>query len=523
MMFNFTKKKTIFGAIGVVVSIVMAAVCGAFDKGGAIENLNGSELVIRLFCASGAALALGFAMLILFDWKMFAICFVGLEIMISLQFVTAIQISAGVAFVSLLMVGGGIFGFTLQYRSCKYNINGATTFRQQQKEQKQVENAQKMLADDDAFKSSIRYLEKSIVLCSQMGALFQVIKTEQEYYFHYIGTMLIKPDWSKCITDFDNIEQHRHKKDYKIGIADIDSISAVLRALFQMQSFGTLKIKLRNKKAKSYGFINRVDPEELTAFFGQNIVVRDKVKEAAPQEEEEITDSRKAVLNKINLARYIFSVLSIVFFAAYIFYNTENTDAAFTVLAILISLAPIVTYLVLQEYISIRDVSRLAQPDKNKINFLFIAMLFPILFALKCLSTGFYIVDYEYLKLSLYSLIPFAVLSVIFFVVCKEYKKFKSCIMAFIVAAGTFCPSFIYKVNSAFDFHQPQEVTCQVIEMPTNTAKNGEVTYYVVIEYDGKTIKTEVDEETYDQMTVGGEATVLRYHGAFGIEREYLE
>ncbi|MDE7395793.1 MAG: hypothetical protein K2M95_06720, partial [Clostridiales bacterium] len=517
------------GVIGVVLSVALTAVLGVLDKRGPIVDLTRSELAIRICSCISLALALGFVMLIPFNWTAFATV-VGLFcVYILVLFVTddAVNVSVGLAVILVLIIGGGIFGFTVQYRNFKYSLNGATTPRQRQKEQKQADYVQKILEEDEALKRSMQYPEKSIVLSAQAGALFQVIRIEQAYYFHYVGSIFTKADWTKCITDFENIEQYRHKKDYIIDIADIESMQAVLRTFANpyIPSFGTVKIKLRGKKKKTYVLINRMEEEELTTFFGQDIVVCNKRKEMPVRDEaeEDVPQSRRAVLNKINLARYVFSVVSFVFFTVYTFFNSEKTDPVFTALATVICLTPIVTYLVLQKYITIRDIGRFTQPDKDKINFLFTVIVFPLLFAIKCLLPGYSLVSYEYLKLVLYSLIPLAVLTVIFLVACKEYKKFKSCILMLLFAAVAFCPSFIYKANQAFDFRTPQEIVGEVTEMPTHTNDSGEVTYYLVIAYDGKTAKTEVDEKTYNQMTVGGEVTLLRYHGAFGIKTLYLK
>lgn len=521
-MFNFTKKKTIIGIAGLILSIMMAVVLGGFDGEGGIEQLTAEQTVIRFFCVSGIALALGFLMLILFDWKMFLVGFGSVEVMIAVQFITAVNVSTGFIIFPLLIAGVLLFFFTAEYRNCKYRINGATSARQQRNEQRQIEELEKLTAEDEELKRSIGYPEKSIILTSQMGSVFQVINRECEYYFHYVGTILARINWSNLITDFDYTERYANKKDFVLNKQEITDLKAALREIPQFMDFGTLKIKLNGKKAKSFGFINAMTEEELKTFFGDNLSVNkkgrtEKIDDAEPD------DKGRQILNRLNLTRYIFSVIASVFFVVYTFFNSEKTDFAFTVLAGLICLAPFVFYLVFQDYLSIRDVGKYSKIESGKLEFVFNIILFPMIFALKCLLTSQSVANYQLWKLALYSLIPLAVLSVVFFLFCKEYKKFKSCILVFLMAMLAFCPSFIYKANFAIDLKQPEEIACKVVEMPTHTDNNGNVTYYFVFEYGDKTIKTEVDEFTYAGMVVGGEVTVQRYNGAFGINTVYLK
>lgn len=500
----------------------MAAVCGGFDGAGGINQLTAGEKIVRIFCVSGMALALGFFMLILFDWKMFLMSFGAMEIMASMQFIAAVNISVTMIFISVLIFGGCAFWFTAEFRNTKYKINGAVGVRQQRKEQEIMQEIEKSLAEDEELKRSIKYVEKSVIISSQMGSLFQVIKSEQEYYFHYVGSILIKLDQSKLITDFDNIEQYGHKKDYKISRADISGLKITLRNFAQFMDFGTLKIKTNDNKTKKYGLINGMEEEEIKAFFGDEIEIINKVK---PEEvdEEAIDDSRKKVLNKINLARYIFSVISAITLDVYTFYNSQKTDPIFTGFAVVICLAPVITYFILQNYLTIRDVGRFSKSENGKINVAATLIVFPVFFALKCILTSFSIAHYQLHKMLLFSLIPLSVAMIVFFVFCKEYKKFKSCIMVFAVAMIAFCPSFIYKVNYAFDFKQPEVVACKVIDLSTHTDNSGNITYKIVFEYEGREIEKEVDESDYNELTEGGEVNALRYRGLFGIQTVYLE
>ena len=520
-MFHFTKKKTIIGVIGLILSIVLAAVCGGFDKSGSIDQLTAGETAIRFFCVSGIALALSFLVIILFDWKMFFFAFGAMEIMLSIQFITAANVSVGRILISLLVLGLAIFYFTAEYRRSKYDINGAVGVRQQQKEQKLIKDFEQLIAQDSELKRSIQYPEKSIVLASQMGSIFQVIKSDGEYHFHCIGHMFTKIDQSKYITDFESIDNYSDKGDYSVNRADISSVTATLRNVPNMMDFGTVKVSV-NGKTKRYGLINVMSAEELKTFFGEDIAITDK-NVPAESNETDMDDNRKKVLNKINLARYVFSIISAAIFSAYTFLNSEKTDAVFTAFAIVICLTPVICYFVLKDFVTIRDVNVFTKQDKSKINILFTVMLFPIVFALKCLLLAFSVEHYQLGKLLLYSLIPFAILLVAFLLFSKEYKKFKSCILVFALVMAFFSPSVVCKVNSAFDFRQPDVVACKVVDTSTHTDNSGKVTYYLVFEYGDRTIKTEVEENVYDQTEVGGEVNVLRYHGALGIQSVYLQ
>ena len=203
-------------------------------------------------------------------------------------------------------------------------------------------------------------------------------------------------------------------------------------------------------------------------------------------------------------------------------FNSAKTDPYFTVSAIVVCLAPIVCYFVLQDYVTIKDVKRYEAANVNvKINIILTVILFPILFALKCLFTGYSVADCQLGKMALLSLIPFAVLAVVFFLVCREYKKFKSCIFTFAIAALAFCPSFIYKVNSAFDFSPAETVVCEVLDMYTSGSGEN-AAYRLVVRYQNKELKVEVSEAAYNAASVGNTLSLVRRKGALGIQTVYL-
>ena len=65
------------------------------------------------------------------------------------------------------------------------------------------------------------------------------------------------------------------------------------------------------------------------------------------------------------------------------------------------------------------------------------------------------------------------------------------------------CPTSIISLNSALDFSEPSEVICEVVNKPTSINKNNNTTYQVTIKYDDKTIVLNINQEKYNEISIG--------------------
>ncbi len=97
-----------------------------------------------------------------------------------------------------------------QYKSNNFAINGnkALSNKEIKEQEKFYNEINALIKQDDEFKNSIGYLKNSIILGTQyVGTMYQVIKINDGFLFHYIGNILKGIDQSKVIKDFFNIEK----------------------------------------------------------------------------------------------------------------------------------------------------------------------------------------------------------------------------------------------------------------------------------------------------------------------------
>lgn len=414
-----------------------------------------------------------------------------------------------------------------QYRSNNFDINGESILsKKEKKEQEEINNELNILKEEDEkFKESIGYIKNSIIIGTHSaGVLFQLIKTNDGFLFHYVGNMLKGVDKSKVITDFSNIEINKdNKKDYILKFEEIEKITANIKNNFAIMDYGNLKITLKNGKSKKYGLINLFEEKELKLFFNNNIEIKNKVNNIN-NNENVIDEIDKNKLNKLNKFFFIFSIISSVVFGLYFMFLKNNiAHAILTTFCIIICLLPFILYIAFPKHVSLKEKYRYdSSVQQGKLNIVEDIFLYPILFIIISLIDGYKFIYYDFVKLLIYSVVLFVILISIFLACTKEYRKQKSALVIIIFVCLFLSPAIVHKVNTAYDFTPSQEISCQITDKPTWTNKKNEITYYITFNYKNKNIKTEVAKEVYEKYNIQDNIVIIKKQGLLGIERLIL-
>ena len=180
-------------------------------------------------------------------------------------------------------------------------------------------------------------------------------------------------------------------------------------------------------------------------------------------------------------------------------------------------------YLLLPKHLSLKDMHRNESSIQDgKLNILNLVLTFPLLFVVMSLFDSYIFVAYDLVKLLIYSLILFTVLATILLIFTKEYKTKKSALFIIIFVCLLLSPAVVHKIDLAYDFTAPQKIDCEIIDMPTWTDNNNNITYYLTFSYNHKNVKAEVSKDAYEKYQIGDKVAVIKIHGGLGIEKLIL-
>jgi len=526
-MFNFSKKKTLLALLGLGVSIGLTALFILLSPSGKITEISAEGVVFRILSVLSISAGIGSVCCIFFNVAE-GLCIAGMISLLSIvkvvfELTSKASPSLTVFIIVLVAIVVAFVFLQKRYKSYNLTINGKSVLSNKEKEeQEKIDVAIKDFIDADAqLKSQIGYIDKSIIIGAQVsGALYQVIKTDESFLFHHVGNILTGAKESKLIKDFSSVRTDVvEKKDFFIKYEDVDRITASIKENGAMLDYGNLKITLKNGKNKKFGFINLFEEKELKAFFNDNVVVTNKTRTAS-EDTPELKDDDKAKLNALNKFFFVFSNISCLVFGAHAIFDGLIANAILATLCIAFCLVPLILYCLFPKYLTVKDDSRRASSvQTNKINVLAEAIFFPAVFAVIALTRGRDLVYYDTARFAIYSAVLFAVFVVLLLTLTKEYKKEKSSLFVMIIFGLLACPSIVYSVDTAYDFYPEQTTYCEIVDAPTWTDNQGEVTYYLTFDYDDAEIKIEVSESVYETIEVGDEILVAKKSGALGIEK----
>lgn len=313
IMAKISKKKLFFSMLGVVICVIALVLSIVFDPGGDLGEVPLWAVFLRYLAVSCIAVMVGLLSYIFSNkkafWYTFGIMQGWLTLYFILQYTLYINVSITLSLLAAVVLCALIFIFSRDYKNKRIAINGLDDANLNAKEQKALAEVEKIIGQDDQLKHKISYLDKSIIVATQMGSLIQIIRAGGQYYFHKVGTPFSGIDEDALITDFIDVDSQidANQKDYQIASAEIKKISARVNHISGQSYYGSLTIKLENGKTKKFIFINLIEEEELELFFGSQIEVKSDIKKE--YEQRELMEDEKAKLNKINLFLLIYSLL----------------------------------------------------------------------------------------------------------------------------------------------------------------------------------------------------------------------
>lgn len=531
-LFDFDKKRVVIGVIGMVLSIAAAVVFGTLDTPGALAELSPLGLTYRILFVTALSLVIGFLMFMLGGAKMFLFGFgvyeacAAISIAVNYGTDTGMMIG-GFALVGVLVAVAWIFT-VISYKSYKREINADEEAERLTDEMVSAAGTNLFGDDDEKQKSAIKYLEKSAVLSTSLSGVYQVVKISEGYYFKYIGNNTVKSlDMSKFVTDFDNMIVEQNNKNFVIRYSDIENMTATVKPDADMRAiafrdFGSIKFKLAGGGKKTFQFVCVLTEEEVKHFFGA-VEVKVKRRRLTESKRGDLSEKQKSALNKCNKGMFIYSFISVPIYVFYFLFNTVKTAPYLTPVCLAIALVPFVLYAAFPKYFTMRNSNGVTDVVDGKLSIWYSSILPSLILGLKCLYAGQYVFDYDILELFLISLGVLAVLYAVMLLVTREYRKYKSCIATMAIGLLVFSPSAVYLVNRSFDFAEPREVNCEIIEKYTFTAKNGDMSYYFVLDFEGKEKKSEIEQKCYESFDEGDFVVVKKYHGALGIAYTYYD
>ncbi len=164
-MFNFTKKKTLVGLLGLIVSAGLIVLFACLTPSGNITELAFSGVLFRILSLLFLSSAIGFLFFIFSDIKGFFLIFSLFAIMtlfrVLLELTSKTSPSISLFIISLAGIVVLVIISYNQYRNNNFALNGDSVLsKKEKKEQEEINNEFNILnKEDDEFKKSIGYIE----------------------------------------------------------------------------------------------------------------------------------------------------------------------------------------------------------------------------------------------------------------------------------------------------------------------------------------------------------------------------
>ena len=380
-----------------------------------------------------------------------------------------------------------------------------------------------MMKEDDAFKASIGFGEKSLLLLANLvGAFYQVIRGGDALYFVRIGGELSGMDETLVRTDFsDEAGLIKGKKDFRLRFDEIVSIQCRYRRErgTPLENCGRLTIKTDRKKT-TYAILDTLPVERIEAFFaGLPFSLQGKSRPEQPAPEP--TEEEKAMLPRLKKICLALTVLAVIAGVAFMFLPIG--PVVYRILSAACMLIPIVTGILYAKYntlLSIEDKSRdEAVFKKSGVNVI-IPLLIPSVVLMLRTIYDFTVTDWA--GLLIWSGTIFMVILLLLLAFTTEYKRKKSVIVLFVMAALAYAPSAVLHINGLYDSSTPTVYSSQLLDKHISDGRSSTFYYFTVEMGNGKEKDIGVSPEYYEERGVGDTVTVVEQSGLLGIDYVYI-
>ena len=513
-----TKKRLKISIIGILISLIVLVILCYFNEPGEFSEVAVEYLVMRwgiylllvlIFClvyyifAGKRAFLYIFTILVVFETFIFGA-------------MIASRYSADFA---LVIIGLAIFTLLAfmvvrDYKNVKSAMTSNETTTASDKEIEQ--EVQQILNDEVQFREKIKYLEKSIIVVGSYDRIYQLIKTYDAYYFHYVGNVLKGINESKLITQFEDIDTSiEDKKSFSIPTSEVENVTCSTYSSSEVFCWGKLVFR-KAKGSKTFRLINSFTDEELSQFFETNISIVNKHTE--PVQKEDLSKEDLRQLQKFNLFTLIYGLISGAVLASFFVMPYSIARMILLPLCLIALIIPIVLSAKYPKYFYWNNSNYWGTAIECRIPILNTAMMFALFLMIDTLLRLQYLVYIDWVMLLIMIAVIFVVLTTVILLLYKSVKKRKSTIPAVILFLLLVSGMIVCELNNTYTIDGPIEVQSSIVDKPTWTNNNGEVTYYLLVDYNDTEIKFEVSKETFDSYTFGDFIPVIECTGLLGIQ-----
>jgi hypothetical protein len=382
-------------------------------------------------------------------------------------------------------------------------------------------------SEEEEFKKSIKFGEKSIIMISTKDGIYQVINSEEKYYFVRIGNSIIGIDNDLLITNFENDSVFAtRKKDFIIDKSNIEKIVIKYGNTFGSYPDFTVRLSIvTGSKKMNFYISDTLSKDILNAFFsGISISVQEgKKKETTAKV---LTDEEKAILptlKKINLWLCIIGIMASLIF---IFIPVNGTIyRIFSAVGIIIPIITLILYIKYNNIFSLDDRHQTNGSSDSAFSkesaTIYIPLLVPPLaLGLNSLS-DFSVMDLW--ALLIWSAFAFALILFVFLKYTQEYKKAKSIIFFITIFALIFAPSAVVQINCLYDFSKPALTSTIIIDKYISEGEHSTDYIFTVKLKNGSKQDLPVRKAYYESLDKGADVSVIEKPGLLGIGFAYVD
>ncbi len=373
--------------------------------------------------------------------------------------------------------------------------------------------------EEAELKSAMRFGEKSLLMMSATGGMYQLIRGTDRLLIVRVGGELSGLNVELLRTDFaDETALIKGKKDFDIPDNRITSIQFKFgkTANVPMEHCGKLTIQT-DQKRYAYTILDTLTQKQLVAFFGGlpfTVAGKKRLKASVP----EMTEEERQLRPKLKKVTLILTISSFVAGAAFMFLAIH--PVVYRILSAICIIIPAATFAL---YVKYNDL--LSADEKNdEIGSSKIDVTIPLLIPSAVLGLRT-LLDFNitgWTRLGIWSIGILAVILIVLFKFTKEYKRSRRVIALIVVLAAFYTPSTVIQINALYDNSDPVVYTTELLEKDISSGK-GKSYYYTVELANGSEEDFKVSPEFYDMRDVGDSVIVVESDGLLGIAYVYIE
>ncbi len=374
--------------------------------------------------------------------------------------------------------------------------------------------------EENKFKASIGFGEKSLLLLSGAGGMYQLVKGADSIYFLRIGGLLSENESERFRTDLsDESSLLNTKRDFCVALKDITSIKCKYGRILgpPMYNSGELKI-YTNRKTYVYAVLDNLPKKRLEAFFeGLPFSIKEK-RPVVPAPR--LMAKEKAVLPGLKKACLALTIASVITAALFFFYIPDLT--AYRVLSAFCMLIPAFTFALYIKYNKLLSIEDKKEPifKKTSVN-VSLPMLVPS--AMLAIRTLYDFNVTGWVRLIIWSAAIAAAVLFAFFKFTKEYKRKKTVLSIIILSVLFYTPSAVMQVNCLYDNSAPVIYSSALLDKHMTKGNRGGMYYYFNVEMkDGEQRHIKVGRDLYETYDEGGLVTVVEQEGLLGVSYAYI-